>query len=445
MVRSTAMQKPRQTSRGERRLCTDRRATRQAAMTEMREAQATTEQEEVLDEELRAGNEELKTLNKEFQVTIEELQTTNEDLDARTIGLRQLATALDAQRDTAEVARALLAAILVSIDEAVLVVERGGLIILTNAAYDRRFGSAAPEIKYETVRGESLAPEDHPVKRAAWDAPFTMQFSTRTPDGVRHYFCARGQPLQDGAGSRGVIAIRDVTADHLQRQTLDQFLALASHELRTPLTTIKGYLELLLDRYLPADAFPDVRRCGTVALHQAEIMQVLVKDLVDVTRLQTGKLTLTYADVDLVVLLRAIIASAQGFARTRVVRLDAPMETLMVWGDAVRLEQVFLNLVTNASRHSPAAAEITLQLRQVDGTAQVQVIDHGTGIAAADLPHLFSAFYQAPQAQHSSREGLGLGLYISRELVSLHKGTIAVTTAEGAGTTITVQLPLVRK
>ena len=118
---------------------------------------------------------------------------------------------------------------------------------------------------------------------------------------------------------------------------------------------------------------------------------------------------------------------------------DAP---LRVNGDAGRLEQVLLNLLTNAITYAPGTERIDVRLRRAGGEAEIQVEDYGQGIAAADLPNVFARFYQAPGSAQQSRRGLGLGLFITHELVVAHGGTIAVASTEGQGSTFTIRLPL---
>jgi len=185
------------------------------------EAQAATEEVETLNEELQATNEELETLNEELQATIEELHTTNDDANARDVELREVATALEAQR-------ARLAAILASVGDAVLVVDSAGRPILTNAAYERLFGDAGAVMLVDE-QGQPLPPEATPQQRAARGEAFSMQFSMPPGDpagkGSPRYFEANGQPIRDGGDEhRGVVVVRDVTERrllHLQ----DEFLS----------------------------------------------------------------------------------------------------------------------------------------------------------------------------------------------------------------------------
>ncbi len=177
------------------------------------EAQAATEEVETLNEELQATNEELETLNEELQATIEELHTTNDDATARDVELREVATALEAQR-------ARLAAILASVGDAVLVVDQSGRPVLTNAAYEQLFGDAGAGVLVDE-QGQPLPPEATPQQRAARGEAFSMRFVLMTAaphesrEGVGHYLEANGQPIGSPDGGQGdVVVIRDITARH---------------------------------------------------------------------------------------------------------------------------------------------------------------------------------------------------------------------------------------
>lgn len=241
-----------------------------------------------------------------------------------------------------------------------------------------------------------------------------------------------------------VLVIRDITERSLH-QLQDAFLALASHELRTPLTPLQSYLELIartLGRKDPAD--PDIARTlryAGIAGGQVRRLGRLVDDLLDVARLQTGKLTLRRAPVRVDELAGRAIEIAQTLAAGQAIALDASGLPLTVDADAERLEQVLLNLLTNAITHAPGTERIDVCVRREGGEAIIEVRDNGPGIAAAELPHVFSRFYQTRQRREGGG-GLGLGLFIAREIVVAHGGAIAVDSIKGQGATFTVRLPL---
>jgi len=254
------------------------------------------------------------------------------------------------------------------------------------------------------------------------------------------------EPLRDAAGRVvGTIGVAHDVTDRTLLRLQDEFLALASHELRTPLTPTLGYLEMALTTLDGAAPSP-ARRYVARAVEQVGRLNALVGDLLDVGRLRGGKMNLTMDNIDLgAVVRRAVeVTEVEAGARGQRIALDALATPLMVRGDAGRLEQVMLNLLTNAVKYAPESPAIAVRLRRdaAAGQAVLEVQDAGQGIAMADLPHLFSRFYQVERPDRPSRGGLGLGLYLVQELVEAHQGTVTVASVVGQGTTFTVRLPL---
>jgi len=166
-----------------------------------------------------------------------------------------------------------------------------------------------------------------------------------------------------------------------------------------------------------------------------------VGDLTDVARLESGKLTLDRAPVDLGALVTRVVETARDLPPRRTIHLDVGADPIGVEGDAGRLEQVLVNLLTNAFAHAPSAAPVEVRLRRQRREAVLEVRDHGAGIAADQLPHLFARFYQVARTDRPAQGGLGLGLFICQEVVAAHGGRIAVASTVGEGTTFTVLLP----
>ncbi len=412
------------------------RSNTEAYLLTSEEAQAATEEVETLNEELQATNEELETLNEELQATIEELNTTNDDLHARGYELGELAA-------TAEEERARLAAVLVSMGDAVLVVNPDGSTRLTNAAYAAMFGSEHAALRPEDAEGNPLAPEATPQSCAARGESFSMEFTISARDGTRRQFEANGRPIRDEPRRGGIVIIRDITERSLARMQ-NEFMALASHELRTPLTPLTATLQILQQQV--ADQPPDSRihHHIEVALRQTRRLTRLVDDLLDASRLQTGHLSLEFRPIALNELVSQSVEMAHSLANGQQIVLAEPHgEVIMANADGGRLQQVLLNLLNNAIIYAPNSERIEVRLRRVDGEAEIQVQDHGPGIPASEIPHLFSRFFQVARPDRPARRGLGLGLYIARQVVEAHGGTITVESTEGKGTTFTVRLPVI--
>jgi len=364
-----------------------------------------------------------------------ELRDVNEQLLIAGLWEQELAAAL-------EVERAQLAVVLAGIGDAVLVVDGTGATVRTNAAYARMVSGAGLLLAPEDARGRPLPSDETPRARAARGETFSLEFTLTAADGSRHWFEANGQPLPAHSVARAVVVIRDITLSSQQRHLQDEFLSLASHELRTPLTSIQGYLDLLLLRAHRTSDDERLVRYATQALGQVRRLAALVRDLTDVARLQSGKLTLDLAPLDLVPLVARVVETARDLPPGHTIGLDAGAAPLWVHGDAGRLEQVLFNLLTNAMDHAPSETPIDVRLRRIDGDIALDVRDYGQGIAADQLPHLFSRFYQVARDDRPSQGGLGLGLFICQELVAAHGGRIAVVSTEGEGATFMVWLPL---
>jgi two-component system CheB/CheR fusion protein len=406
------------------------RSNNQEVLLSAEETQAAVEEVETLNEELQASNEDLETLNEELQATVEELNTTNDDLASRSQELQQLT-------QTREYERARLEAILMSMEDALLVVNRAGVTLLTNAAYARMFGHADADLEAHDAEGQPLLVAETPQQRATHGEAFTMEFTRATAADEPRYYEATGRSISHEELG-GVVVIRDITERSLHRLQ-DRFMVLAGHELRTPLTVLQGTSQVLLRSFAvePASRALDER-----ALLQCRRLARLVEELLDATRLQYGRYTLQREPVELQHLVAEAIEAIRLTEPRQSIRFDASDMPLVIQADVGRLYQIVLNLLTNALTHAPTSERIDVRIWQGDHEAMLQVQDYGQGIPAADLPNLFERFYQRNDQEHRSGGGLGLGLYITKQLVLAHEGHITVESVEGQGTTFSVSLPL---
>ena len=220
----------------------------------------------------------------------------------------------------------------------------------------------------------------------------------------------------------------------------DEFLATLSHELRTPLSAISGWTQLLRMQDLPEDM-----RHGVDVIERNVGAQIkLIEDLLDVSRIATGKMRLSLKPVNLEPIVRAAIESMRPAAAARKVELVTELtENLRMIGDADRLQQVAWNLLSNAVKFTPPLGQVSVTLGQANGQAQLRVSDTGQGIDPAFLRFVFDRFRQADSTTSRSHGGLGIGLTIVRHIVELHGGSVVATSpGRGQGATFTVMLPL---
>ena len=175
---------------------------------------------------------------------------------------------------------------------------------------------------------------------------------------------------------------------------------------------------------------------------QAKRLNKMILSLLDVSRIDTGRLTIERTPMDLSVLVRRVVEELQPTLDKHTVECQLPSAPLLIEGDDVRLEQVVQNLLSNAIKYSPNGGPITVQVEHQGNQARLLVIDCGMGIPKNDQPHLFQRFYRATNADTQYISGMGIGLYVVKEIVTLHGGTVAVESREGAGSIFTVGLPL---
>ncbi len=227
-----------------------------------------------------------------------------------------------------------------------------------------------------------------------------------------------------------------------ERATLlkDEFVATLSHELRTPLNAIVGWARILrTDRRASS-----ITQGIEVIERNAKVQAQMVEDLLDMSRILSGKLRVDLQRIAPGALVKAAVASIRPAAEAKNIDLQAQVEPVgLVNSDASRLQQIVWNLLTNAIKFTPSHGIVRVSLREVDGQAQLAVSDTGQGIRSDFLPHIFDRFRQADASTTRRHGGLGLGLSIVKSLVDMHGGSVAAQSAgEGKGSTLTVRLPL---
>jgi len=221
----------------------------------------------------------------------------------------------------------------------------------------------------------------------------------------------------------------------------DEFLSILSHELRTPLNAILGWSAMLRQRTLSEDK---VLRALETIERNAKSQAQLIEDILDISRIITGKLRLQVRPVNLVPVIESAIESVRLAAEAKSIRLQSVLDSQagLLLGDANRLQQVVWNLLSNALKFTPKDGRVEIRLQRVNSHAEITVSDTGVGISSDFLPFVFDRFRQHDSSSTRSYGGLGLGLAIVRQLVELHGGTVTVVSPGiGQGTTFTVTLP----
>ena len=300
-------------------------------------------------------------------------------------------------------------------------------------------------------------PDDRPRARSMWkrmvsgSAGGSDEFRLRRHDGLYHWFAVAASPLKDEHGGvvRWIGTWTDIdqrkAAEELLRESdrrKDEFLAVLSHELRNPLAPIRNGISILARA--PAGSAP-WKRALEIIHRQSDQLTRLVDDLLDITRINRGKIRLHLARLDLGELVRRSVEDLRDEFDQRGVRIfvNAPPHPVWVNGDAIRLSQALGNLLQNAAKFTPRGGQASVTLEPFDGLAKLIVHDNGSGIDPALLPKLFTPFIQAESSIDRSRGGLGLGLALVRGLVEMHGGTVcAASEGPGQGASFTVTLPV---
>ena len=281
--------------------------------------------------------------------------------------------------------------------------------------------------------------------------PYESEFRTLMPDGTVKWVAVRARataaPTQNATRFHGIVM--DVTTRMTAKLTeqestrrLTEFIATLAHELRNPLAPIRNGISLLAKQSLG----PAGDKARSIMGRQVELMARLIDDLMDVARITSGKVHLQPERTDLGnVVRRAIETSSPQIEEGRhTLTLSLPAQALVVEGDPIRLAQVFSNLLTNASRYTPAGGALAVSIAAEGPWALVRVTDNGIGIEADKLSAVFEMFAQAGSPQERRGAGLGIGLSLARSLVQLHGGTLhAESGGSGKGSTFVVRLPLV--
>ncbi len=416
---------------------------------------------ELTDEQQQA----LKTIARQIVVQLE-LRHTATELARLNMELEKSAE----ERERTQKEIAFQAHLLDMVEEAVIATDLEGRIIYWNKYAEQLYGWPSTEVVGRNII--EITPDSSEHVQAAEimshlnaGQSWAGEFLVRRRDGTIFPAHVVDSPIYDDAGRLvGVVGLSsDISARKLAEEerthllareqeardeaetanrAKDEFLAIVSHELRTPLTSMMGYIEMLrlgmLDEQASARALDVIER-------NTQMLSQLVGDILDTSRIVSGKMQLHTSPLDLHEVIGAavdVMKPAFG-AKNLILRTSLdPHEGLMT-GDADRLQQVVVNLLSNALKFTPAGGEVNVRLRRVGLNAEITVSDTGKGIAPEFLPHVFERFRQGQSSAGRGYTGLGLGLAIVRHIVELHGGEVAADSAgEGRGATFRVMLPL---
>jgi two-component system CheB/CheR fusion protein len=288
-----------------------------------------------------------------------------------------------------------------------------------------------------------LLPDDEPKLREVLAAirpgqSFDFQGRVKTPDGVIKWlnFQGRAEQTGDERGARVLGTLYDITRDKLTERQKDDFISIASHELKTPITALKGSLQVLERE--KAALGPKLLALVEQANKSMNRVNLLVDDLLNASRLGEGELQLRKTRFNLSSAIDECCLHVTTAGVFNIIIEGA--KNVEIEADSERIQRVIVNFVNNAVKYAPRSKDIVIRVERSDKTVKVLVTDRGAGINQDQLPHLFDRYYRA-DSNGGQYSGLGLGLYISAEIIRRHDGEIGADSEEGSGSTFWFTLP----
>ena len=398
-----------------------------------------------------------------FRLHIRPYRTSENRLDGAVLSFLDV-DVLKRALQQAERARDYANSIVESVPMSLVVLDAGLRIVSANQPFYRSFVAQGNMTEASGLFELGAGALDVPALREAIErslaahVPFqNIEVHAVLPMSGPRVLIVAGRPIQDPSGAPMLlIAVEDITERRLleasekqarieaeqANRAKDLFLATLSHELRTPLSTILLSAQLLQHAAIED---PKIRRASAAIERAVGNQSRLIDDLLDISRIVSGKLLLDLQAVDFTAVVQSAVDVAQASAEAKGIGLELAVRGSLrsIHGDPARLQQVVSNLLNNSIKFTPRGGNISVRLEAVDGTAQLTVRDTGLGLSAEMLPHLFDRFVQADNAMTRSHGGLGLGLAIVRHIVNVHGGEVcAESPGERKGATFTVTLPL---
>jgi PAS domain S-box-containing protein len=378
------------------------------------------------------------------------------DQNGNVIGISKIARDIS-DKNSIEEKQARLAAIIDSSDDAIVSKDLNGIITSWNRGAEKIFGYTEKEAigkHISFIIPPRLIDEETHIIGQIRKGEKVSHFETirLTKDGSEINISLTVSPIKDSNGriiGASKIA-RDITEKvelDKQRRLLtkrlqelnhykDEFMAMASHELKTPLTVIKANLQVLEQKMKGDNRLDFVNK----TLKQVNKLSELISDLLDVSKIQSGKLELNMTRFNLVPFLSEIIENIQQTSPDHHIHFEAPVENITITADADRMEQVIINILTNAIKYSPNAPQISVSVSLKGTSALVEVKDGGIGISGDNIDRVFTRFFRV-RGLASTFSGSGIGLYISSEIIKRHGGEIWVESEEGKGSTFYFTIP----
>ena len=418
------------------------------------EMQAILEERETTNEELQAANEEILSSNEELQSINEELETTQEEIQATNEELTTLNQELSIRNEQLKVTRDYADAIIETVREPLLVLNKDLCVMRANTAFYQTFHMTAAEAEqhylYNLQNGqweneqlrtllEEILPENHSFQGFELDATFPMiGHRTMLLNASRIVHEQKHESLI-------LLAFEDITERKELEAQKDAFLGMVSHELKTPVTSIKAYAQFLQKRFSHNGDESAAKSLGKMNT-QLNKLTILINDLLDVTSIETGKLQMHPTSFALDDLMRETVEEMQRTTKMHhiIIKDTVPNH---VYSDRERTTQVLTNLLSNAIKYAPQAETILVRaianedVGAAGGAVTVSVQDFGMGISQEKQAQIFKLFYRVEGPTQQTISGLGLGLYISHQIIKQLGGRMSVESSPGEGSTFSFTIP----
>lgn len=332
-------------------------------------------------------------------------------------------------------------AILASMSEGVVATDITGRVSLINPMAAELFSltpgdDGVGEFPYKIFPDSELGDVFHQVYVKGF--PIEKEIKWSNPERVLNLRLA---PIRDEVDEiRGVVAvIGDVTKLRRLETMRQDFVANVSHELKTPLTSIKGFVETLLDGDLQDREI--TRKFMTIIFHEAERLNNIIRDLLDISKIESGRTELGRKEVELIPLIDNIILSVDNRVKEKQLELKRDIQAQVVMGDENLLKEVFINLIDNSVKYTPSGGTIIIGSLRGEEETMIYVKDNGFGIPAENLSRIFERFYRVDKGRSREMGGTGLGLSIVKHIVERHGGKVSVVSEPGEGSEFRVIIP----
>ncbi|MFJ5621878.1 two-component system histidine kinase PnpS [Peribacillus loiseleuriae] len=382
--------------------------------------------------ELADGNYRART----YERSSDEIGMLSKSLNILARNLQEMQIARDLHQDRLET-------LIENIGSGVLQIDHKGYITMTNLAYKQQFNMEDTDLLYKFYYEVIPYEEIIAIIEEIFMTEKSIKRQVLIPLSIeRKHFEVYGAPIivKNDEWKGIIIVFHDITELKKLEQMRKDFVANVSHELKTPITSIKGFSETLLDGALKDEqALYDFLK---IILSESDRLQELIQELLDLSKIEQQDFVLQVDSVNVSTILEESISMLCGKAEEKNITLILESESPSLWveGEANRIKQIFINLITNALNYTTREGEVKIEASEDKDNVYVAVKDNGIGIESKELPRIFERFYRVDKARSRDSGGTGLGLAIVKHIVEVHKGKITVESCPGKGTMFTVLL-----